>query len=91
MYTSSLSKLYDREVKDFLEAAKNKLQPRFERKGSLVPGQGVPLRGSSQSLNRTLNLDAKMSRGGSQTTLDSDSYHGSGQDINDRTKFDQVN
>ena len=33
VYTSSLSKLYDREVKEFLEAAKNKLQPRFERKG----------------------------------------------------------
>ncbi len=56
-----------------------------------MPGQGLPLRGSSQSLNRTLNLEARMTKGGgSQSTLDSDSHHGSGQDVNDGAKFDQV-
>ncbi len=33
VYTSSLSKLYDREVKEFMEAAKQKVAPRLERKG----------------------------------------------------------
>ncbi len=58
--------------------------------GSLVPGQNVPLRGSSQSLNRTINFERVSHKSSSQTTLDSDSQHGSSQDINDRTKFDQV-
>ena len=34
VYTTNLSRLYDREVKDFMEAAKNKIAPKMERKGN---------------------------------------------------------
>ncbi|KAK2160905.1 hypothetical protein LSH36_125g04005 [Paralvinella palmiformis] len=77
VYTSSLSKLYDREVRDFIESSKQKLAVvKQEKKG-----------GSSSSLNRS--LDSRTLKSPSLSTLDSDS-HGSDPDVSGRLKFDQL-
>ncbi|XP_062594692.1 exocyst complex component 1-like [Saccostrea cucullata] len=86
VYTQSLSKLYNKEIQDFLEMAKQKLgsKPDKNRLGVGLTSQARALSGSSSSLNR------KMS--GSVQSLNSDntSFHGSSHDLAMRHLFDQV-
>ncbi|ELT89930.1 hypothetical protein CAPTEDRAFT_229168 [Capitella teleta] len=85
VYMSSLRKLYDHEVREFFENAKQKLgMTKFDRKGSLIPPQKGQS-GSSSSLNKA--SEGKGLRSGS---FDTDSQHGSELDLSGRVKFDQM-
>nr|XP_022323454.1 exocyst complex component 1-like isoform X3 [Crassostrea virginica] len=86
VYTQNLSKLYNKEIQDFLDMAKQKLGSKPD-KNKLGVGVGLSAQarsGSSTSLNR------KMS--GSIQSLNSDniSMHGSNIDLAMRHLFDQI-
>ena len=92
VYTTSISKLYEREVREFMELTKQKLQsPAMKKDASnwFVPSAVDKKRrgGSMASLNK-----GDASRSGSVTTLDSDhgSRHGSEVDLATNSKFNQV-
>ncbi|XP_064636465.1 exocyst complex component 1-like isoform X2 [Lineus longissimus] len=83
VYTENLSRIYDREVKEFVEAARQRLMASKGEKKSFGPR----LTGSSSSLNKSSD---NRGRSASIQLGDSDSYHGSDVDLSNRTKFDQV-
>ena len=91
VYTASLAKLYDREVREFIESSKQKLATVRPEKKGLVPGLSTPKvsgqSGSSSSLNRS--IDHRTLKSPSLSTLDSDS-RGSDPDMSGRLKFDQL-
>ncbi|KAK7097986.1 exocyst complex component 1-like isoform X2 [Littorina saxatilis] len=85
VYTDSLSRLYVREVQDFLESAKQRLMSK-ETKGK--HGNTLKLSGSSTSLSKMVE-----SRGRSSSMQSVDSAHhtyGSESDLAARSVFDQV-
>ncbi|CAG5118242.1 unnamed protein product [Candidula unifasciata] len=87
VYMSSLSKLYSREVSDFIENAKQKLVAAKESKGKLGTATLSRLTGSSTSLAK---LDHR-GRSGSIQSVDSSAVkYGSELDIAIRSVFDQV-
>ncbi|XP_074649870.1 exocyst complex component 1-like [Tubulanus polymorphus] len=82
VYTKNLSRIYEREIKEFMDLARQKLTPVKDKKGIVFPasrGSG----GSSQSLNKDRN-------GRASSFQDTDSYHGSEIDLTSRAKFDQI-
>ncbi|BFZ14807.1 hypothetical protein BsWGS_17846 [Bradybaena similaris] len=87
VYMASLSKLYSREVTDFIETAKQKLVTTKDSKGKLGTATLSRLTGSSTSLAK---LDHR-GRSGSIQSVDSSAVkYGSELDIAIRSVFDQV-
>ncbi|XP_048772233.1 exocyst complex component 1-like isoform X2 [Ostrea edulis] len=86
VYTQNLSKLYNKEIQDFLEMAKQKLgsKPDKNKLSVGLTSQARALSGSSSSLNR------KMSGSVQSLNSDSISMHGSSHDLAMRHLFDQV-
>lgn len=86
VYTQNLSKLYNKEIQDFLEMAKQKLgtKPDKNKLGVGLSAQARALSGSSSSLNR------KMSGSVQSLNSDSISMHGSSHDLAMRHLFDQI-
>lgn len=88
VYINSLSRLYDKEIKDFFESAKQKFHTiRLDKKGGTLGIPGHPrLEGSGTSLDKAID---SRGRAASLQSIDSDSSKGSTQDLT-RTKFDQM-
>ncbi|XP_052078760.1 exocyst complex component 1-like isoform X1 [Mytilus californianus] len=88
VYTESLSKLYKKEVLDFIEFSKQRLTTIPDRV-KLGAQAASMLSGSSTSLQR---FEASRKRSGSMQSVDSGSvsFHGSDADIASRHFFDQV-
>jgi len=102
-YTQSLQKLYTRDVQEFMEAAKQKIAPRLERKGNSLQASGrrtlqrlktrtLQARGMQPGASNSLSrgLDKRHRSGSNASIADADSVHGSDTDIANRTKFDQL-
>lgn len=100
VYTTSLNKLYDREVKEFMESVKQNIS-RLDRKGgssaTMVGTPHQPSRsghGGASSASRSTDSfrggEAGVGRSTSQNTLDSDNRSLDGGDTSGRTKFDQM-
>ena len=88
VYTTSLSKLYKKEMEDFIEFSKQRLTSIPERVKLGTQGASK-LSGSSNSLHR---FDVSRKRSGSMQSVDSMtiSMHGSDADLANRHFFDQV-
>lgn len=88
VYTENLSKLYTKEIREFLEFAKQAMTGKGDRvKLNLSTSSGIgKLSGSSTSLNKP----ADRSRSGSMQSVDSMVIHGSETDLAIRHLFDQV-
>ncbi|CAH1777406.1 unnamed protein product, partial [Owenia fusiformis] len=88
VYTTSLSKLYDREIRDFFESAKQKItihKATESRKTSTFYSVQPSLDGSQGSLNKSTSHK----KSSSFNSLDTDSVHGSDLDLT-RSKFDSL-
>ncbi|XP_064608432.1 exocyst complex component 1-like isoform X2 [Liolophura sinensis] len=89
VYTQNLSKLYEKDIAEFFECAKQRLLSKPER-GKLSAGPtSSKLGGSSSSLARA---GEGRGRSSSIQSIDSvsTSYHGSDQDLAQRQLFDQT-
>ncbi|XP_078603079.1 exocyst complex component 1-like [Branchiostoma floridae x Branchiostoma japonicum] len=82
VYTSNLKRLYDREIKDFLEAAKAILGTKPSAVDSKKFGK---LMGSTESLGKSSGSKMR-----SSSLLDIADHKGSNPDITDRAKFERV-
>lgn len=95
VYTTSLNKLYDREVKDFMELIKQGISmSRSDRKGSLATGtlghqgsKSANNSSSSSSLNKSYD---SRGRSGSQGVGDVDDSRSPDGESAGRKKFDQM-
>eukprot|EP00058_Branchiostoma_floridae_P002296 XP_002587784.1 hypothetical protein BRAFLDRAFT_92229 [Branchiostoma floridae] len=81
VYTSNLKRLYDREIKDFLEAAKAILGTKPSAVDSKKFGK---LMGSTESLGKSSGSKMR-----SSSLLDIADHKGSNPDITDRAKFER--
>ncbi|XP_072857337.2 exocyst complex component 1 isoform X2 [Pogona vitticeps] len=105
-YMSYLSRLYDREIKDFFEVAKIKMTgatkegkkfATLPRKESAVKqeteslhGSSGKLTGSTSSLNKLTVQSSGNRRSQSSSLLDMGNMSASDLDVADRTKFDKI-
>ncbi|TWW57593.1 Exocyst complex component 1 [Takifugu flavidus] len=91
-YVDYMSRLYEREIKEFFEVAKIKMAGTTkEAKGKFgLHGSSGKLTGSTSSLNK-LNVQGSNSRRSqSSSLLDMGNMSASDLDVADRTKFDKI-
>ncbi|XP_061744794.1 exocyst complex component 1 isoform X3 [Nerophis ophidion] len=96
-YVDYMSRLYEREIKDFFEIAKIKMAGTSkEAKGKFVHlhsglhGSSGKLTGSTSSLNKLTVQGANSRRSQSSSLLDMGNMSASDLDVADRTKFDKI-
>ncbi|XP_075052028.1 exocyst complex component 1 isoform X2 [Mixophyes fleayi] len=105
-YTDYIVRLYDREIKDFFEVAKNKMTgaskegkkfatlPRKEtavkQETESLHGSSGKLTGSTSSLNKLSVQSAGSRRSQSSSLLDMGNMSASDLDVADRTKFGKI-
>ncbi|XP_075786507.1 exocyst complex component 1 isoform X2 [Pelodiscus sinensis] len=90
-YMDYLSRLYEREIKDFFEVAKNKMTGTAkEGKKFGLHGSSGKLTGSTSSLNKLSVQSSGNRRSQSSSLLDMGNMSASDLDVADRTKFDKI-
>ncbi|XP_076009148.1 exocyst complex component 1 isoform X2 [Genypterus blacodes] len=92
-YVDCMSRLYEREIKDFFEVAKTKMTGAAkEAKGKFVGlhGSSGKLTGSTSSLNKLTVQGSNSRRSQSSSLLDMGNMSASDLDVADRTKFDKI-
>ncbi|KAM3831738.1 exocyst complex component 1 isoform 6-T6 [Vipera latastei] len=90
-YMDYLSRLYDREIKDFFEVAKIKMTGATkEGKKFGLHGSSGKLTGSTSSLNKLSVQSSGSRRSQSSSLLDMGNMSASDLDVADRTKFDKI-
>uniref|UniRef100_A0A8D3AUI0 Exocyst complex component 1 n=1 Tax=Scophthalmus maximus TaxID=52904 RepID=A0A8D3AUI0_SCOMX len=90
-YVDYMSRLYEREIKDFFEVAKIKMAGTTkEAKGKFgLHGSSGKLTGSTSSLNKLTVQGSNSRRSQSSSLLDMGNMSASDLDVADRTKFDK--
>ncbi|KAM8890573.1 exocyst complex component 1 isoform X6 [Synchiropus splendidus] len=91
-YVDYMSRLYEREIKDFFEVAKVKMAGTSkEAKGKFgLHGSSGKLTGSTSSLNKLTVQGSNSRRSQSSSLLDMGNMSASDLDVADRTKFDKI-
>ncbi|CAL9695744.1 unnamed protein product [Knipowitschia caucasica] len=91
-YVEYMSRLYEREIKDFFEVAKMKMAGTSkEAKGKFgLHGSSGKLTGSTSSLNKLTVQGSNSRRSQSSSLLDMGNMSASDLDVADRTKFDKI-
>uniref|UniRef100_A0A5F8HKL3 Exocyst complex component 1 n=1 Tax=Monodelphis domestica TaxID=13616 RepID=A0A5F8HKL3_MONDO len=90
-YMDYLSRLYEREIKDFFEVAKIKMTGTTkESKKFGLHGSSGKLTGSTSSLNKLSVQSSGSRRSQSSSLLDMGNMSASDLDVADRTKFDKI-
>uniref|UniRef100_A0A452TQH2 Exocyst complex component 1 n=1 Tax=Ursus maritimus TaxID=29073 RepID=A0A452TQH2_URSMA len=90
-YMDYLSRLYEREIKDFFEVAKIKMTGTTkESKKFGLHGSSGKLTGSTSSLNKLSVQSSGNRRSQSSSLLDMGNMSASDLDVADRTKFDKI-
>ncbi|KAJ3600082.1 hypothetical protein NHX12_034034 [Muraenolepis orangiensis] len=91
-YVDYMTRLYEREIKDFFEVAKIKMAGTSkEAKGKFgLHGSSGKLTGSTSSLNKLAVQGASSRRSQSSSLLDMGNMSASDLDVADRTKFDKI-
>uniref|UniRef100_A0A3Q3JSE2 Exocyst complex component 1 n=2 Tax=Monopterus albus TaxID=43700 RepID=A0A3Q3JSE2_MONAL len=91
-YVDYMSRLYEREIKDFFEVAKIKMAGTSkEAKGKFgLHGSSGKLTGSTSSLNKLTVQGPNSRRSQSSSLLDMGNMSASDLDVADRTKFDKI-
>uniref|UniRef100_A0A8C4YMY0 Exocyst complex component 1 n=1 Tax=Gopherus evgoodei TaxID=1825980 RepID=A0A8C4YMY0_9SAUR len=90
-YMDYLSRLYEREIKDFFEVAKIKMTGTTkEGKKFGLHGSSGKLTGSTSSLNKLSVQGSGNRRSQSSSLLDMGNMSASDLDVADRTKFDKI-
>ncbi|XP_061834106.1 exocyst complex component 1 isoform X5 [Nerophis lumbriciformis] len=96
-YVDYMSRLYEREIKDFFEIAKIKMagtskeaKGKFAHLHSGLHGSSGKLTGSTSSLNKLTVQGANSRRSQSSSLLDMGNMSASDLDVADRTKFDKI-
>ncbi|NP_001388255.1 exocyst complex component 1 isoform 8 [Mus musculus] len=90
-YMDYLSRLYEREIKDFFEVAKMKMTGTSkESKKFGLHGSSGKLTGSTSSLNKLSVQSSGSRRSQSSSLLDMGNMSASDLDVADRTKFDKI-
>ncbi|XP_077333580.1 exocyst complex component 1 isoform X4 [Lithobates pipiens] len=102
-YIDYIVRLYDREIRDFFEVAKNKMTgatkegKKFDNVGSTriinkngLHGSSGKLTGSTSSLNKLSVQSSGSRRSQSSSLLDMGNMSASDLDVADRTKFDKI-
>ncbi|XP_010014753.1 PREDICTED: exocyst complex component 1 [Nestor notabilis] len=90
-YMDYLSRLYEREIKDFFEVAKIKMTGTTrEGKKFGLHGSSGKLTGSTSSLNKLSVQSSGNRRSQSSSLLDMGNMSASDLDVADRTKFDKI-
>ncbi|XP_056271155.1 exocyst complex component 1 isoform X3 [Pseudoliparis swirei] len=91
-YVDYMSRLYEREIKDFFEVAKIKMAGASkEAKGKFgLHGSSGKLTGSTSSLNQLAVQGSSSRRSQSSSLLDMGNMSASDLDVADRTKFDKI-
>ncbi|XP_038572425.1 exocyst complex component 1-like isoform X2 [Micropterus salmoides] len=91
-YVDYMSRLYEREIKEFFEVAKIKMAGTTkEAKGKFgLHGSSGKLTGSTSSLNKLTVQGSNSRRSQSSSLLDMGNMSASDLDVADRTKFDKI-
>ncbi|XP_053098218.1 exocyst complex component 1 isoform X4 [Pangasianodon hypophthalmus] len=91
-YVDYMTRLYEREIKDFFEVAKIKMAGTTkEGKGKFgLHGSSGKLTGSTSSLNKLAVSSSNSRRSQSSSLLDMGNMSASDLDVADRTKFDKI-
>ncbi|KAM6963455.1 exocyst complex component 1 isoform 3-T3 [Aplochiton taeniatus] len=91
-YVDYMTRLYEREIKDFFEVAKIKMTGTSkEAKGKFgLHGSSGKLTGSTSSLNKLAVQGSNSRRSQSSSLLDMGNMSASDLDVADRTKFDKI-
>ncbi|XP_068134686.1 exocyst complex component 1 isoform X3 [Hyperolius riggenbachi] len=90
-YIDYILRLYEREIKDFFEVARNKMTGASkEGKKFGLHGSSGKLTGSTSSLNKLSVQSAGSRRSQSSSLLDMGNMSASDLDVADRTKFDKI-
>ncbi|XP_035379891.1 exocyst complex component 1 isoform X3 [Electrophorus electricus] len=91
-YVDYMTRLYEREIKDFFEIAKIKMAGTTkEGKGKFgLHGSSGKLTGSTSSLNKLSVNSSNSRRSQSSSLLDMGNMSASDLDVADRTKFDKI-
>uniref|UniRef100_A0A673XS50 Exocyst complex component 1 n=1 Tax=Salmo trutta TaxID=8032 RepID=A0A673XS50_SALTR len=92
-YVDYMTRLYEREIKDFFEVAKIKMAGTAkEGKGNKfgLHGSSGKLTGSTSSLNKLAVQGSSSRRSQSSSLLDMGNMSASDLDVADRTKFDKI-
>nr|XP_046156498.1 exocyst complex component 1-like isoform X4 [Oncorhynchus gorbuscha] len=92
-YVDYMTRLYEREIKDFFEVAKIKMAGTAkEGKGNKfgLHGSSGKLTGSTSSLNKLAVQSSSSRRSQSSSLLDMGNMSASDLDVADRTKFDKI-
>ncbi|XP_044155334.1 exocyst complex component 1 isoform X9 [Bufo gargarizans] len=90
-YIDYIVRLYDREIRDFFEVAKNKMTSiTKEGKKFGLHGSSGKLTGSTSSLNKLSVQSSGSRRSQSSSLLDMGNMSASDLDVADRTKFDKI-
>lgn len=91
-YVDYMSRLYEREIKDFFEVAKIKMAGTSkEAKGKFgLHSSSGKLTGSTSSLNKLTVQGSNSRRSQSSSLLDMGNMSASDLDVADRTKFDKI-
>ncbi|XP_039606815.1 exocyst complex component 1 isoform X3 [Polypterus senegalus] len=90
-YVDYISRLYEREIKDFFEVAKIKMTGTTkEGKKFGLHGSSGKLTGSTSSLNKLSIQGSASRRSQSSSLLDMGNMSASDLDVADRTKFDKI-
>uniref|UniRef100_A0A3B3I8A4 Exocyst complex component 1 n=1 Tax=Oryzias latipes TaxID=8090 RepID=A0A3B3I8A4_ORYLA len=91
-YVDYMSRLYEREIKDFFEVAKIKMAGTSkEAKNKFgLHGSSGKLTGSTSSLNKLTVQGSNSRRSQSSSLLDMGNMSASDLDVADRTKFDKI-
>ncbi|XP_018431436.1 PREDICTED: exocyst complex component 1 isoform X5 [Nanorana parkeri] len=90
-YIDYIVRLYDREIRDFFEVAKNKMTGSAkEGKKFGLHGSSGKLTGSTSSLNKLSVQSTGNRRSQSSSLLDMGNMSASDLDVADRTKFDKI-
>ncbi|KAM4706678.1 exocyst complex component 1 isoform 3-T3 [Discoglossus pictus] len=90
-YIDYIVRLYDREIRDFFEVAKNKMTGATkEGKKFGLHGSSGKLTGSTSSLNKLSIQSSGSRRSQSSSLLDMGNMSASDLDVADRTKFDKI-
>ncbi|KPP58795.1 exocyst complex component 1-like, partial [Scleropages formosus] len=90
-YVDYMTRLYEREIKDFFEVAKIKMTGTSkEGKKFGLHGSSGKLTGSTSSLNKLAVQGSSSRRSQSSSLLDMGNMSASDLDVADRTKFDKI-
>ncbi|XP_062858180.1 exocyst complex component 1 isoform X2 [Trichomycterus rosablanca] len=91
-YVDYMTRLYEREIKDFFEVAKIKMAGTTkDGKGKFgLHGSSGKLTGSTSSLNKLAVTSSNSRRSQSSSLLDMGNMSASDLDVADRTKFDKI-